>query len=66
MRFTTMLVSGCAFVALAAGIFLHHMKYGRYIYAVGGNELAARVSGLNVAGIKLLAYTACGAAALAA
>lgn len=52
-----------AVVALVAGIFLRHMKYGRYIYAVGGNEQAARVSGLNVAGIKIMAYTACGAAA---
>ena len=35
-------------VALVAGVFLRHMRYGRYIYAVGGNEQAARLIVLNV------------------
>ncbi len=30
---------------------------------MGGNELAARASGINVAGVKLFAYTVCGACA---
>ncbi len=52
-----------AAVALAAHLFLKNFRLGRYIYAVGGNEHAARASGLSVANIKLLAYTICGLAA---
>jgi ribose transport system permease protein len=32
-------------------------RFGRYLYAVGGNERAATLSGLNVNRIKLAAYT---------
>lgn len=32
-------------------------RFGRYIYAVGGNERAARLSGLNVARVKVAVYT---------
>jgi len=35
-------------------------RLGRYIYAVGGNEKAARLSGLNVERIKLCVYTIAG------
>lgn len=35
-------------------------KFGRSIYAVGGNEEAARASGINVEKIKILAYVANG------
>lgn len=31
-------------------------RFGRYLYAVGGNERAAKLSGLNVGRIKLLVY----------
>jgi ribose/xylose/arabinose/galactoside ABC-type transport system permease subunit len=34
--------------AVIAGIVLRYSKYGRHIYAVGGNQEAARLSGLNV------------------
>jgi ribose/xylose/arabinose/galactoside ABC-type transport system permease subunit len=37
-------------------IILYKTKYGRYLYAVGGNENAARASGVNVFKIKLWAY----------
>ncbi|HUS93519.1 MAG TPA: ABC transporter permease [Phycisphaerae bacterium] len=50
-------------VALASWVFLRHMPGGRHVYAVGGNELAARASGVRVARVKLLAYVACGALA---
>jgi ribose/xylose/arabinose/galactoside ABC-type transport system permease subunit len=50
-------------VALASHLFLKDLKPGRYIYAVGGNENAARASGVGVAGIKTLAYTICGLSA---
>ena len=38
-------------------------RFGRHIYAVGGNERAARLTGLNVPGIKLAVYTLAGALA---
>jgi inositol transport system permease protein len=50
-------------VAAASGVFLRHFRWGRHLYAVGGNEEAARASGIHVGGIKLLAYTVCGAMA---
>lgn len=37
-------------------ILLSKLRYGRYLFAVGGNEEAARLSGVPVAGIKMLAY----------
>jgi ribose/xylose/arabinose/galactoside ABC-type transport system permease subunit len=50
-------------VAMASWVFLRHMRMGRYIYAVGGNENAARASGLHVRTVKMSAYTVCGALA---
>jgi ribose/xylose/arabinose/galactoside ABC-type transport system permease subunit len=50
-------------VALVSWVFLTRTRLGRYIYAVGGNETAAYASGVNVAGVKLLAYAVCGALA---
>lgn len=39
------------------GIFvLQNMKFGRRLYALGGNEEAARLSGINVFRTKLLVY----------
>lgn len=35
---------------------LHNTKYGRHIYAVGGNEQAALLSGVNTDRVKMLAY----------
>ncbi len=37
--------------------------FGRHIYAVGGNERAARLTGLNVGRIKIAVYTLAGALA---
>ena len=36
-------------------------RLGRYIYAVGGNEQTAKLSGLNVNRIKVIVYTLAGA-----
>jgi inositol transport system permease protein len=52
-----------AAVAACAHLFLKNFRLGRYIYAVGGSENAARASGLNVEGVKLFAYTLSGAMA---
>ncbi len=48
---------GCA---AAAWIFLAHTVPGREVYAVGGNEEAARFSGLPVGRIKLRVYAISG------
>lgn len=50
-------------VALVSWVFLANTRLGRYIYAVGGNETAARASGINVNAVKTFAYTVCGALA---
>jgi ribose/xylose/arabinose/galactoside ABC-type transport system permease subunit len=50
-------------VALVTWLLLRHFRIGRHLYAVGGNPEAARASGINVGGIRLLAYSACGALA---
>ena len=50
-------------VACAAWIVLGHFRLGRYVYAVGGNENAARASGVWVNRVKMFAYTLCGALA---
>jgi ribose transport system permease protein len=48
------------------GVFVvvtQRTPFGRHIYAVGGNERAARLTGLNVPRIKLAVYTLAGALA---
>ncbi|MEY3449016.1 MAG: hypothetical protein RL749_637, partial [Verrucomicrobiota bacterium] len=47
-------------VALAAWFFLRNFRLGRHIYAVGGNEHAARAAGVPVERVKLFAYGLCG------
>ena len=53
-------------VIIVAYILLNYTTTGRYIYAVGGNEQAARASGIRVNAVKMFAYIMCsGLAALA-
>ena len=47
-------------VFAAAWYMLHHTRLGRYIYALGGNEAATRLSGINVDRIKIVVYALCG------
>ncbi len=42
---------------LVGYVLLHTTKLGRYTLAVGGNESAAKTSGINTAKIKMFAYT---------
>lgn len=49
-----------AITFLGAWYLLNHTRFGRYIYAVGGNEAAARLSGINVARVKIGVYAICG------
>lgn len=43
-------------VTAALGIWLARGRWGRYIYALGGSERAARLSGVPVRRVKMLAY----------
>lgn len=43
-------------VYIAAFILLQHTPIGRYIYAIGGNEEAVRLSGIRAPRYKLLVY----------
>jgi len=48
---------GCA--ALAS-LVLSRTRFGRHVYAVGGNEAAARAAGIDVARVKLAVYAISG------
>lgn len=43
-------------VCVVGAIFLSKMVVGRQVYAIGGNEVASRYSGIRVARVKLLVY----------
>jgi simple sugar transport system permease protein len=45
---------------LIAFVVLHHTRFGRGIYAVGGNESSARLMGLPVGSIKVAVYAISG------
>jgi D-xylose transport system permease protein len=45
---------------LATTVLLMRTKFGRYIYAVGGNAEAARRAGINLNRIRVLAFTLAG------
>jgi ribose transport system permease protein len=46
-------------IVLAAGAFLHFSVYGRYFFALGSNERAARYAGISVDNYKISAYVLC-------
>lgn len=50
-------------VVILGQFVLTQTRFGRYVYAIGGNEEAARLSGINVAGVKLSVYVISGALA---
>jgi D-xylose transport system permease protein len=41
-------------------VLLGRTKFGRYIYAIGGNAEAARRAGISIVRIRTLAFTLCG------
>jgi ribose/xylose/arabinose/galactoside ABC-type transport system permease subunit len=47
-------------MAVAAWVLLSHTRFGRYVYAVGGNREAARAAGINVALITFAVYVISG------
>lgn len=48
---------------LLAHVVMSHTVFGRYVYAIGGNEEASRLSGVPVNRILIVVYTICGALA---
>src|SRR5262245_45992549 len=53
-------------IAVVMGIVLHRSVYGRYLFAVGKNEEAARYSGIPTDRIVTSAYIVCGGLAAVA
>ncbi|WP_445488198.1 ABC transporter permease [Rhodopseudomonas sp. RCAM05734] len=47
-------------IALAMAVLLHRSVFGRYLFAVGRNEEAARYSGIRTGRVVLAAYVICG------
>jgi ribose transport system permease protein len=43
-------------VAIPSYIFLNHTRWGRYLFAIGSNKEAARLSGVNVKATTYVAY----------
>ncbi|MCL6628648.1 MAG: ABC transporter permease [Armatimonadetes bacterium] len=58
--FIPAVVPALLFVYVIAHIVLARTRVGMYIYAVGGNENAARLSGVPIGKTKLFAYTCVG------
>lgn len=47
-------------MALIGSFLLTKTYFGRYIFALGGNEEAARLAGVNINGMKVLLFAVCG------
>ncbi|CCG87636.1 simple sugar transport system permease protein [Erwinia piriflorinigrans CFBP 5888] len=47
-------------VAVIFHIALKHTRYGKYVYAIGGNMVSAKVSGINVSKYLVIVYTVAG------
>ncbi|MBV9290774.1 MAG: ABC transporter permease [Hyphomicrobiales bacterium] len=58
-----LLVIFLALLILAGTFVLRRTAFGRYIYAIGGNEQVARLSGIRVDQVKIGVYVLCSALA---
>ncbi len=47
-------------MAVGFSVLMRQTRFGRHVYAVGGNEQAARLSGVKTARVKLLVYALSG------
>lgn len=47
-------------IALIGSFILTKTYFGRYIFALGGNEEAARLAGVNIKRMKIILFTICG------
>ncbi len=50
-------------VVAAATVLLNRTRFGRYVFAIGGNEEAARLAGINVVRVKTAVYMISGSCA---
>lgn len=41
-------------------VILNHTRFGRYVYAIGGNESVTRIAGIHVTRVKVLVYALSG------
>lgn len=47
-------------LTVIVALVLRYTVFGRYLYAIGSNEAAARLCGINVTGYRILVYTLMG------
>lgn len=47
-------------VAVLVALFLRYSTFSRHVYAIGGNEKAARLSGVPVNRVKIIVFGLCG------
>ena len=47
-------------IAVLSGFILNKTVFGRHVYAIGGNSITAKVSGINVKSMLLRVYVICG------
>ena len=50
-------------LALIMAVVLHHTTFGRHVFALGGNEKAAELTGISVVRVKIEVYVLCALAA---
>jgi ribose transport system permease protein len=50
-------------LALIMAVVLHHTSFGRHVFALGGNEKAAELTGISVVRVKIEVYVLCALAA---
>ncbi|MBB4015635.1 ribose transport system permease protein [Chelatococcus caeni] len=46
-------------LAAILGVVLHHTAFGRHVFALGGNEKAAALTGISVERVKVSVYVLC-------
>jgi ribose transport system permease protein len=55
--YVTLIAVGVFFIGV---IILNYTAFGRAVYAIGDNELSARVAGIKIERVKILVFTLCG------
>lgn len=53
-------------IVVACSVLLMRTRFGRYVFAIGGNEEAARLAGINVGRMKTMVYVLSGMCAAVA
>jgi len=50
-------------IAIVVAVVLSRSTFGRYVYATGGNAVAARLGGVRIDGVRVATFALCGTAA---